>query len=160
LDIAERNTGVKTGDERMPQGVRTNSLVDPGTSGDSSNNSGGAMAIETATGTITEDRTAAAFPDGEIDSAGGSRGERDRDSLAALAMNDEGAVTALETELFDVSTDRFGDAKPVQREQRDRGVITGSGESGGDEHCADLVAVQTSRVGLVVEAWPADMHGW
>jgi hypothetical protein len=118
------------------------------------------VTIETATGTITKDRTTAAFPDREIDRAGRSRGERNRDGLAALAMNHEGAVTPLETELLYVSTDCFRHAEPVQREQRDQSVIAGTGQAGGDEHRADLVSVQTGRVGLVIQARAADMNGW
>ena len=161
LNVAKRHTGIEGRvDERMPHGVRTDPLEDPGPSGDASHDAGRAVTIETATGTVTEDRTGAAFPDSEVDSAGGSWGERDRDSFAALAMNDKGAVPAFEAELFDVSTDRFGHAEPVQREQGDEGMIACAGQPGGDEHRADLVAVKTGRVGLVVEAWPADMHCW
>ena len=161
LDVAERDARVESGgDEHMPPGVRTDSLVDPGPSGDTAHNPGSAVTIETATPTVAEARTAAVFTDGEIYSPCGSRGERDRDGLAALAVDDEDAVSSLEAELFDVSADRFRDAQPVQREERDQSVIAGSGQAGGDEHCPDLVAVKTSRVGLIVQAWPADVDRW
>jgi hypothetical protein len=37
--------------------------------------------------------------------------------------------------------DRFRDPWPVEREQRDEGVVAGAGESGGDEHRPEFVAV-------------------
>ena len=39
-------------------------------------------------------------------------------------------------------------------------MVAGAGESGGDEHGADFVAVQSGRVRLVVQAWSTNMHGW
>ncbi len=39
-------------------------------------------------------------------------------------------------------------------------MIAGASEAGGDENRADLVAVETCRVGFVVEAWAAEVHGW
>ncbi|HEV2068599.1 MAG TPA: hypothetical protein VGR26_02255 [Acidimicrobiales bacterium] len=41
----------------------------------------------------------------EVDGAGGARCERDRHSLAALAVHDEGPVTTFETELGDVGAE-------------------------------------------------------
>jgi hypothetical protein len=41
--------------------------------------------------------------------------------------------------------------QPVQREQRDQRSIEGAGETGGDEHRTDLVAIEPGRVGLVIE---------
>ena len=38
-------------------------------------------------------------------------------------------------------------------------MVAGAGEPGGDEHRAELVAVEADRVGLVVEAGSADMYG-
>ena len=61
-------------------------------------------------------------------------------------------MPALEAERVDVGADRFGDAQPVQREQRDQGVIARRGQSGGDEDGAELVAVEVGDVGLVVDA--------
>jgi hypothetical protein len=69
-------------------------------------------------------------------------------------------VTAFEAQLLDVSADRFGDPQPVQREQRDQSMVAGAGETGSDEHRADLVAVEAGCVGLVVQAGPTDMNGW
>ncbi len=94
----------------VTQGVWTDFFEDPGPSGDASHDSGSFVTIETATGTVTEHRTGAAFSDGEVDCSGGSWGERDRDGLAALAVDDEGAVAAFEAELLNVGTDRLRDA--------------------------------------------------
>ena len=52
---------------------------------------------------------------------------------------------------------RFGDAQSVEGEQAQQRVVAGAGEAGGDEHGADLVAVEPDCVRFVVEARPADM---
>ena len=67
-------------------------------------------------------------------------------------------MAAFEAELFDVGADRFGDPQPVERQQAEQRMVTGAAEPGGDEHGADLVAVQAGRVRLVVEARSADVH--
>ena len=66
-------------------------------------------------------------------------------------------MTAFEPEVFDIGPDRFGDPQPVQRQQEIR-AWSRAGETGGDEHSADFVAVQAGGVGLVVQARPTDMH--
>ena len=48
--------------------------------------------------------------------------------------------------------------KPVQREERDQRVVASAGESGGDEHRPDFVAVETGGVGLVVQTRSPDMN--
>ena len=101
----------------------------------------------------------AAFTDGEVDGAGGAGRERDDHDLAAFAQDRQRAVAAFEAEGFDVGTGRFGDPETVERQKTDERVVAGAGESGGDEHRADLVAVQAGRVRLVVEAGSADVHG-
>ena len=100
----------------------------------------------------------AAFADDQIDRSGGAGRERDGDVLAALAQDQQGAVTAFQAESFDVGTDRFRHPQPVQRQQRDQGVIASAGEPGRDQHRADLVAVQAGGVGLVVEPRSTHMH--
>ncbi len=49
--------------------------------------------------------------------ARGAGSERDRDGLAALVVHDQGPMTALEAELFDVGAERLGDPQPVQSQQ-------------------------------------------
>ncbi len=48
---------------------------------------------------------------------------------------------------------------PFNASNENQRVIAGAGEAGGDEHRADLVAVQAGGVGLVIQAWSAHMHG-
>jgi hypothetical protein len=55
----------------------------------------------------------------QVDRAGGARGERDGDDLAALMGDDQGPVPALEPEVLDVRTGGLGDRQPVQRQQGD-----------------------------------------
>ena len=68
-------------------------------------------------------------------------------------------MPALEAERFDVRSDRFGDAQPVERKQADECVILCSAETGGDEHGTDFVAVQPGGVRFVVESRTAHVHG-
>jgi hypothetical protein len=67
-------------------------------------------------------------------------------------------VPAFEAESFDIGADRLGDPQPIQRQQAHERVITGTAQSGSDQHGAHLVAVQPNRVGLVVKTRPPDMH--
>jgi hypothetical protein len=53
----------------------------------------------------------------QVDRAGGARGERDGDDLAALAGDDQGAVAAFQAQVLDVRASGLGHAQPVQREQ-------------------------------------------
>jgi hypothetical protein len=39
-------------------------------------------------------------------------------------------------------------------------MVAGAGETGRDEHRANLVAVQARCMGLVVQTWAANVHGW
>jgi hypothetical protein len=73
-------------------------------------------------------------------------------TLPPFADDGEGAVAALESQVLDVGADGLGDPQPVERQHTDQGVIAAAGQSGGDQHGADLVAVQAGGVGLVVKA--------
>ena len=96
LDIAERDTGIESGgDERAPQRVGTDPLLDPGTAGDPPDDPGGTVTVESSACAVAEDRAFAALADGEIDCTCGAWCERDRHGLAALALDDESAVTTL-----------------------------------------------------------------
>ena len=68
-------------------------------------------------------------------------------------------MTSLQTERIDVSTQRFGDTQAVQREQRHQRMFPCRRQAGGDEERADLVAIQASRIRLIVEAGTAHMDG-
>jgi hypothetical protein len=79
-----------------------------------------------------EQRPAGALADGQVDGAGGARGERDRDDLAALAGDDEGPVPALQAQVLDVGTGGLRYPKSVEGEQGDQGVLGGRAEPGRD----------------------------
>jgi hypothetical protein len=87
-----------------------------------------------------------AFPDDQVDGPGGSRGKWHRDGLATLAEHGECAVPPFERKILDLCADRFGDTQPVQREERDHGVIACPRETGSDQHRSELVAIETDRV--------------
>ena len=108
LDIAQWDTGVEGGgNERVPQRVWTDALVNPCSSGDPPYDPGGAVPVESSAGAVTEDRSYGSFTHSEIDRARSSWCKRDGHGLAALAVDDESPVTALEAELFDVRSDRL-----------------------------------------------------
>jgi hypothetical protein len=67
-------------------------------------------------------------------------------------------MTAFETQVLDAGVDSLGDPQPVQREQRDQGMLAGSPEPGGDQQGAELVAVQGDGMGLLVHPRSADMR--
>jgi hypothetical protein len=69
-------------------------------------------------------------------------------------------MTALETKPFNVGTDLFRDPQPVQRQHGDQGVIAGPGETGGDKHRPDLVAIQPGGIRLIIQPRPANVHRW
>ena len=89
--------------------VWPDSVVDSGSAGDGSHDSGCAVPVESSAGAVSEDRAVAAFADGEIDGACGAWGERDGHGLAAFAMDHQGAVAAFEAELVDIRADCFRD---------------------------------------------------
>ena len=99
-----------------------------------------------------------AFPDGEVDSAGRARRERDGHDLAALAGDHERAVPTFKAELFDIRAERLRHPQPIQRQQRDQRVLAGAAQPRRDQHGADLVAIEAGRVRFVVEARAAHMH--
>jgi hypothetical protein len=118
LDVSEWDTGVEGGgDECVPQGVRSDAFGDTCTACDAVHDPGGGVAVEAFTSPGEEDRAFVAFADGEVDGAGGARGERDDDNFAALAGDGQGAVAAFEAEVFDVRAERFGYPQAVQCQQ-------------------------------------------
>jgi hypothetical protein len=50
-------------------------------------------------------------------------------------------VPAFQAQVLDVRAGGLRDPQPVQREQRDQRVLCRRPETGGDEQCAELVAV-------------------
>jgi hypothetical protein len=55
-------------------------------------------------------------------------------------------VTSLQTQRVDVRAKRFGDAQPVQRQQRQQCVVSCRRQARSDEQRAEFVAIQSSRV--------------
>jgi hypothetical protein len=88
-----------------------------------------------------EQRPVTALADGQVDRPGGARRERDRDDLAALAGDHQGAVPAFDAQGLDVGTGGLGDTQPVEGQQRDQHMLGGLTEAGGDQQRAELVAM-------------------
>jgi hypothetical protein len=109
------------------------------------------VAIDPPVVRADEDRPVAAFADHEIDGPSRPGRQGDGHDLAALTHNGERAVAALEPQVLNIGADRLRDSQPVEGQQADQRVISGAGQSRGDQLGADLVAVQASRVGLVVQ---------
>jgi hypothetical protein len=69
LDVTQRDASVEGGgDERVPQGVRTDTLVDAGTAGDA-HDPCGSVPVESLTSDSNKDRPFAALSDRQIDGA-------------------------------------------------------------------------------------------
>ena len=79
--------------------------------------------------------------------------------LAVLAGHRQRPVAALEAQVLDVGAGSFRYPQPVQREQRDQRMHRWRPETSGDEERAELVAVQRSRVRLVIDPRTADVRG-
>ena len=134
-------------------------LGDPGAAGHPMNDPGGAVPVQPSAIGGQEQWPAGALAGGQVDCPGGTWCERDGDDFAALADDDQGAVPAFQAQLIDVSAGGLGDPQPVQRQQRDQGVLGGWAESGGDQDGAELVAVQGGGVRLVVQPGAPDVRG-
>jgi hypothetical protein len=89
-----------------------------------------------------EDWPLGTFTDDQINRSRSSGREWNGDVLAAFAVHQQGAVTSFEPEAFDVGTDCLRDTEAVQGQKRDQGMVASAGETGSDQHRADLIAVQ------------------
>src|ERR1017187_1784802 len=138
----------------MPERVRPHRLCGPGAADDPP----GAVPVQAVPVYGEEYRSFAALADGQVDGPCGARRERDGDDLTALTGDDQGPVAALDAEGLDVRAGGLGDPQAVDGQQGDQGMLGGRAEPGGDQQCADLVAVQAGCMRLVVQARPADMH--
>jgi hypothetical protein len=125
-----------------------------GPSGDTAHDATGGVAVDPLAVSGDKDRARAAFADREVDGPRRPGGERRGHDLAALADDGEGAVAPLESEVLDVGPDGLGDTESVEGQHTDQRVISCIGQAGGDQHGADLVAVQAGGVGLVVQPGP------
>ncbi len=132
-DVPQRHPGVETGDERVTKGVRADGFGDPGPACHPAHNSPGAVTVQPLAVTAEEERSFAAFPDGQVDRSGGAGREPDGDLLAALADDAEGPVPALKAECLDISAGGLGDAQPVEGQQGDQRVLGRWPVPGGDQ---------------------------
>ena len=75
LHVPKRNPGVQGGgDERVPQGVRSDRFGDPGADRDSADDPGGAVPVQSPAIIGQEDRSFAALADGQVNRPRGPRG--------------------------------------------------------------------------------------
>ncbi len=81
------------------------------------------------------------FSNREIDSSSGARYEWDGGGLVAFAEDAQGAMSALEREVFDVGSARFGDSESVQREKDREGGVVAVEALGGEQERTELGAV-------------------
>ena len=109
LDVPQGHTSIEGGgDEAMPQAVRADPLVDPSSSGESFHCSVSGVAVHSLSVGPQEDRTGYSFANVKLDGSGGARGQRDHCALASLSGYPQDVVASLETEIIDVSVQRFG----------------------------------------------------
>jgi hypothetical protein len=144
--------------ERVTERVGSHALGDPGPSADAAHDPPGSVSVDPLAVGSDEDRAVAAFADRQIDGPRRPGCERYGHDLAAFAHDGERAVAALEPEVIDVCADGLGDPQPVESQQADQRVVPAAGQPRGDQHGADLVAVQASGVGLVVQAGSTHMR--
>jgi hypothetical protein len=161
LHVAQRRAGAGCGgDERVPQGVRSGGLGDPGAAGNPADGPPGAVPVQSPAAQGEKDGSFAALADGQVDCPRGARGERDRDDLAARAGDRQGPVAPPGAQVLDAGAGGFGDPQPVAGRQRDQRVPGGRAGPGGDQQQrAGLVAVRPGGVRLVVQPGPAGVGG-
>jgi hypothetical protein len=156
LYVAQRDAGVERGgDERVPQGVGTDLLVQSGPASDPAHDTRRAVAVHALAVGAQENRSVEAFSDGQGDGACSTWCQGGGDNLSAVAQHGQGAVAAFDAKFVDVRAECFGDPQPVDREQGDRGVFGRCAGSGSDEQRSDLVAVRTDGVRVVIQSWSA-----
>jgi hypothetical protein len=68
-------------------------------------------------------------------------------------------VPAFQAQVLDVGTGRPGYPQAVEGQQGDQGMLGWRTEPGGDQDGAELVAVESSGVRLVVQPGPPDVRG-
>jgi hypothetical protein len=134
-------------------------LDDPGAASDPPDDPPGTMPVQPTAICSQEDRSFDALTDGQVYRPRGPRRERDRHHLAAFTRDHQSPMPALNTKIFDAGAGRFGHPQPIERQQRDKRMLSGRPEPGRDEQRTELVAVQPGGVGLILQARPADVRG-
>ena len=89
-------TGPFCGGQLRVSVLRPDVLGYPGPAGDAADDPRGAVPVEPPPVRREEDRSLASLADGQVDRPRGALRQRDGDDLAALAGDDQGAVTAFQ----------------------------------------------------------------
>jgi hypothetical protein len=104
LDVAEGDSGVEgSGDERVPQGVGCDPLVDPCPLGQPADDPSGGVAVETSGSVaVQEDWPFGAFSDAQVDGPASAGCEWNGDDGTSFPGDGQGAVTPYHSQVFDV----------------------------------------------------------
>jgi len=151
LHIAQRHPGIQSGDERMPERVRSDRLADVGAAGNPPDDPGRAVPVQPPPIGGQEDRPLGPFADREVDGSGGARRQRDGDDLAAFAGDGQRPVASFQAEGLDVGAGGLGHPQAVEGQQRDQRVLGRGAKPRGNEQRAQLVAVQPGGMRLIVQ---------
>ncbi len=121
-------------------------LTEPGTFADGANPTVGGAPVQTLPILAPQDRPLVTFAYDEIDGARRSRDERNGGGLVALAQDRQRAMPALEGEVLDVRSARFGDSEPVQAEQHRQCGMVPIEPFGGEQERTELGAVHATTL--------------
>lgn len=134
LYVAQRDACVQGGgDERVAKRVRADLFDEPCLAGDAADDPPGGVPVEPLARGGGQDRSFAAFADGQVDRACDARREQDDGFLAVLAGDRQGPVPAFCAQGFDVRAGGLGHPEPVKGEQREQGVLGRRAEPGRHE---------------------------
>jgi hypothetical protein len=146
LDIAKRHPGVEgRHDECSSEHVRVDG-AQAGPLPDCSDPPVGCAPVEALAVSPAQDRSLAAFADGEVDGARRAGDEWDGGGLVALAEDAQGAVTAFEAKVLDVGRAGLAYPQPVEPEQHREGRVVAVVLVGGEQEHAEFGAVQTAGI--------------
>jgi hypothetical protein len=128
----------------------------PGALADRSDPAARGAPIQALAVASAEDWAFVAFANGEVDGAGGTRDERNRCRLVALADDAQGAVPPFEAEFLDVGGAGFAHSQSVQTDQHgERRVISVELLRGEEEH-TEFGTVQAAGFSGM-DLWPTDV---
>ena len=160
LDIAKRDARVeRSGDEGVAKAVWRDALVDPSSFYEAFDYSIGAVPVHPAALDAKEDRANGALPDVEIEGSAGSRGDGNRDVLAAFADNRQRAMASLGRQIANIGIEHFRDPQAVQRQQRDEGTVSEITQTSLYQQRSEFVAIQAQSSRLGVDFVPANIGG-
>jgi len=108
-DVSEGYSGVEGGgDERGPQPVWCDSLVDPCSLGQPTDDPSRGVTVETGGGVaVQQDRPLGSLPDAEVDGPSGAWCDWDGDDAASFPGDGHDAVTPHHSGVLDVGTKGF-----------------------------------------------------